>query len=136
MKNIDLGFVETLKIKLFCLCSDEARKKRRIYKNSYENLLKYIDFIRITLVMQEFKQFKKIIFDEKQKLIFNYLKKPRLMNLEEDKREKNISILLFREEVIKSYKDVYERRNSLDVNKRLIENMREDLKNKLDFFMK
>lgn len=122
-----LNYFDVLGI-FFCSKSNKYKKKLKIFETASKKLSKYLDFLDIVRTLQEFRKLKKIIFNEEQRELFLYTKRP-IVGIQERNSVKS--------EFVHNLGECYQRlklkENKSEVDERILSRLDSNLKMILEF---
>lgn len=100
-----------MSIFLIIFKKSEQQKKIERLKKIYT---KKLDLIKILTYLKEFKALKRVVLDEDQKVIFDFINKPSIEIHEKDNKRKIYKKQLRKEKFMVSYKNILQRMNEVD----------------------
>lgn len=86
-KKYHLSFFKIIKIKLLYICFSKYIKQKTIFDKTKHKLLEYLDYLEVSKSLYEIKKLKRIIFDESQLKLFDFIEKPKV----QEQNERSIS---------------------------------------------
>ena len=136
------NFWEIFGIRL-CCCMGKYKVMKNIFDLGDQKLNYYVDYLEVITLLQDFTKLKKIIFDKKRLEIFKYTRKPKIVvnTLGEEIKElsewpiNERQLEIDDKELYTQYHYITKTNDTMEFDKRLIEQFDSDLKMSFDILI-
>jgi len=130
--ELNISYLDIIGV-IFCRCCKQYKTKNDLIEYSIEEMKKYMDYLDIIKLLQEFTKLKLILLNERQLQLFSFISKPEIIYKDKEMKNSYLHGKIFERKNI-SLQNLYEiyvetnEKNNNFIDKRIIEFIDSELK--------